>query len=148
MLVTEPPIELNREGVLDTLANIDRQLQLGLEHDLLKYLSPDDSVRTAMQNVPDAPILFNYLGNLQSNIDILAVDSGFRVACESVGELHDFAGFRDHALAISLAVGADGARASVVYSDRIHDVAFADDLARAFKRNLEVIAALVEPNLA
>jgi len=58
------PDELLRAG-LDQLRAIPRQ---GLGYGLLRYLSPDASVRAALRSQPEAEVFFNYFGQTKTGV--------------------------------------------------------------------------------
>jgi len=73
----------------------------GLHYGLLKYLSEDLKIRTALAKVKQAPILFNYLGQFDAVLDGNDI---FGLAAEFRGEEHARTNARSHLLDINAVV--------------------------------------------
>jgi non-ribosomal peptide synthase protein (TIGR01720 family) len=89
----------------------------GMGYGVLKYLSKDEEVRRVMESVPEAEISFNYLGQLDSAVEMR---SGFKPANESVGRSRSSLGKRKYLLEMIAGVVGGRLQVGVIYSEKIH----------------------------
>jgi amino acid adenylation domain-containing protein/non-ribosomal peptide synthase protein (TIGR01720 family) len=94
-----------REGERDTLARVKDALRSiprgGLGHGILRYLSPDASIRARLAGVGPAPVVFNYLGPL-GTVPAHGVVRGS--AREGHGPLHSPLATRPHRIEVTAVV--------------------------------------------
>jgi amino acid adenylation domain-containing protein/non-ribosomal peptide synthase protein (TIGR01720 family) len=111
----------------------------------LRYLSPDPQLRARLHAVPDAEILFNYLGQLDR---VLAGSALFAPADEPCGALRDGRGLRSHALEVEARVMGGKLHTAFRFSERLHSRSAIDQLADRFVRNLrELVLNLPEAGI-
>ncbi|KWC26759.1 non-ribosomal peptide synthetase [Burkholderia ubonensis] len=112
----------------------------GLGYSLLRYLSPDDAVRDSLAALPNADILFNYHGQLDT---VLQRSDGWRPADEDLGSLRSERSLRTHLFEIVAAVSNGRLHVDWSYSERIHQRQTVENLAAHFKDRLIDFAASV-----
>ena len=110
----------------------------GLGHGLLRYLRRDEASRR-LQALPGAPVLFNYLGQLDT---LASGTSLFSLADqEPSGASRSERGPRSHVLEINGGVFQGRLELAWTYSENLHERGTIDALASAF---LETLTALAE----
>jgi non-ribosomal peptide synthase protein (TIGR01720 family) len=111
----------NDDAAGDSLKAIKEQLrtvpQRGLGYGLLRYLRGDDELSRKLQEIPEAQLSFNYLGQLDQVLD---EDSGFAAARESSGESRSTKGEREHLLEVIGGISEAQLHLTWVYSEAIH----------------------------
>ncbi|KWN72175.1 non-ribosomal peptide synthetase [Burkholderia ubonensis] len=112
----------------------------GLGYSLLRYLSPDDAVRDSLAALPNADILFNYHGQLDT---VLQRSDGWSPAAEDLGSLRSERSLRTHLFEIVAAVSNGRLHVDWSYSERIHQRQTVENLAAHFKDRLIDFAASV-----
>ena len=101
------PLTLRLHGSSDpsaALARVRQQLQAvpdqGFGYGVLRYLSPDESIRGRMRSLPRAQLSFNYIGRVDAEAD----SDGLARAPEPVGPLRDPNSQRRYLLELGAAV--------------------------------------------
>ncbi|WP_193102747.1 amino acid adenylation domain-containing protein [Burkholderia sp. Z1] len=113
----------------------------GFSYSLLRYLSPDDAVRDSLAALPNADILFNYHGQLDT---LLQQSEGWRPAAEDLGSLRAERSQRTHAFEIVAAVVDGRLQVDWRYGERLHRRQTVENLAAHFKDRLLDFAASVQ----
>ncbi|MEN2470509.1 amino acid adenylation domain-containing protein [Burkholderia sp. GS2Y] len=113
----------------------------GFSYSLLRYLSPDDAVRDRLAALPNADILFNYHGQLDT---VLQQSEGWRPAAEDLGSLRAERSQRTHAFEIVAAVVDGRLQVDWRYGERLHRRQTVENLAAHFKDRLLDFAASVQ----
>ncbi|WP_230684381.1 amino acid adenylation domain-containing protein [Burkholderia cepacia] len=113
----------------------------GFSYSLLRYLSPDDAVRDSLAALPNADILFNYHGQLDT---VLQQSEGWRPAAEDLGSLRAERSQRTHAFEIVAAVVDGRLQVDWRYGERLHRRQTVENLAAHFKDRLLDFAASVQ----
>jgi len=134
-------LHLEGSGPGEELKAIKEQIrrvpQHGIGYGLLRYLSPDDSLRARLAAMPRAQISFNYLGQ----IDGLASDPILGVASESVGADEGPSGRRLYLLDVIGQVAGGSLQLDLVYSTAVHRRATVEDLGQQI---LDCLESLLE----
>jgi amino acid adenylation domain-containing protein/non-ribosomal peptide synthase protein (TIGR01720 family) len=108
-------------GIGESLKGIKEQLravpQRGIGYGLLRYLHGDDELSRKLQEIPEAQLSFNYLGQLDQ---VLSADSGFAGARESSGESRSGRGEREYLLDVVAGISEEQLQLSWVYSETVH----------------------------
>jgi non-ribosomal peptide synthase protein (TIGR01720 family) len=144
------PVLLDIEGVSgpgETLPAIKEQLrqvpQRGIGYGLLRYLRKDREIAGRLQQMPQAEISFNYLGQFDQGVSEATL---FRPARESSGPVLSPRGKRRHLLELIGSVADGQLRLIWIYSDLIHTRATIELLAHRYKEVLrELIAHCLSP---
>jgi non-ribosomal peptide synthase protein (TIGR01720 family) len=105
----------------------------GLGYSLLRYLSPDPAERDRLAALPDAAILFNYHGQIDT---VLQQSDGWRPASEDLGSLRSERSRRTHGFEIVAAVSDGKLQVDWRYSERLHRRQTVENLAAQFKDRL------------
>ncbi|MFQ4145497.1 amino acid adenylation domain-containing protein [Chlorogloeopsis sp. ULAP02] len=105
----------------------------GIGYGLLRYLSNEESIVEKLQTLPQAEVLFNYLG--QSD-QVLSESSLFSLAHADIGATHSPKGSRRHLLDINAIVVAQQLQISWTYSNNIHRQTTIENLAENFLNTL------------
>ncbi len=139
------PVWLERDSSRNTGIQLKRTKETlrrlperGAAYGILRYLSPDPTLRSALAQLPPRQIVFNYLGQFSPGTG----NSGlFAYAGESTGSVHDPLASRSHCIEISMAVAHGRLQMQWRYSDRLHTektiAAFADNFCIALRRILD-----------
>jgi amino acid adenylation domain-containing protein/non-ribosomal peptide synthase protein (TIGR01720 family) len=135
-------LELSSGSMGEALKAIKEQLRRvpnrGLGHGILRYLDPDPAVRDALRALPQAEVLFNYLGQLdQDRTDT----SLFDFAPESTGPEHSPQRLRTHLLEVTAAITGGQLRVGWTYSADRHQKATIEQLGRRFREALTALIA-------
>jgi amino acid adenylation domain-containing protein/non-ribosomal peptide synthase protein (TIGR01720 family) len=106
----------------DALINIKEQLRKlpnnGIGYGLLRFVSDDKEVAQRLAALPQAEVIFNYLGQFDQ---VLAPsDSVFKAAGESSGSNSSKLGWRRHLLEIDGMIAGGRLRVNWKYSENIH----------------------------
>ncbi|MBW4428168.1 MAG: amino acid adenylation domain-containing protein [Nostoc desertorum CM1-VF14] len=144
------PVLLNLPATSDlatTVKTIKEQLReipnRGIGYGVLRYLSDDESIAEKLQTLPQAEVLFNYLG--QSD-QVLSESSTFSLADADIGSASSPKGSRRHLLDINAIVIADQLQISWTYSNAIHHQTTIDNLAENFIKALRSLIHQVSEN--
>jgi amino acid adenylation domain-containing protein/non-ribosomal peptide synthase protein (TIGR01720 family) len=112
-------LEVGETDDVTTLKSIKKQLreipQRGIGYGLLRYLRRDE-ISASLRELPQAEVLFNYLGQLDS---VLADSTLLSVAQESSGKTQSEKA-RRHVLEINASVGDGRLRVTWSYSEHLH----------------------------
>jgi non-ribosomal peptide synthase protein (TIGR01720 family) len=112
--------------------------QRGIGYGLLRYLSDDPAVTTALRARPQAGVSFNYLGQLDS---ALHQSDLFQLAGEPSGAARSLRGERSHLLEINGYVIDGQLRFDWTYSTNLHRRATVERLAEDFGAALRALLA-------
>jgi non-ribosomal peptide synthase protein (TIGR01720 family) len=144
------PVLLNLSATSDsatTVKIVKEQLReipnRGIGYGVLRYLSDDESIAEKLQTLPQAEVLFNYLG--QSD-QVLSESSTFSLADADIGSASSPKGSRRHLLDINAIVVADRLQISWTYSNAIHHQTTIDNLAENFIKALRSLIHQVSDN--
>jgi non-ribosomal peptide synthase protein (TIGR01720 family) len=126
-----------KESARETLARVKDGLRRipngGVGFGVLRYLSPDDSVRARLAALPRAEVAFNYLGQL-GQIPAHSVVLG--AAKEGLGPLHAPRARRPHRLEINAVVTAEGLRVNWTFGAEVFTAEAIERLSASFISNL------------
>lgn len=132
----------------DTLAAVKNALRSvplrGAAYGALRYLHPEAVVRRRLSRRRPADLLFNYLG--QWNTDISA-SRRFAFA-RPLAALHDAEAPRDHVLEINAQIFDGVLRLEITYSSNLHDQQTVDELAGAIHSELRDLLSLANEDSA
>ncbi|MEM7580965.1 MAG: condensation domain-containing protein, partial [Cyanobacteria bacterium P01_A01_bin.80] len=134
------PISLRLPGIHhpgDVLKSIKEQLRSipnkGIGYGILRYLSPDTSIKKQLSLLPQAQVSFNYLGQFDQN-DLTSV--GWRYARESSGSIHSSGGQRRHLLNVNGLVIGGKLQLEWKYSSAFHSQGTVENLANNYVKIL------------
>ncbi|MDF5715801.1 MAG: amino acid adenylation domain-containing protein [Rhizonema sp. NSF051] len=126
----------------DSLKFIKQQLRAipnrGVGYGLLRYLSGDAEITSTLKALPQAQIIFNYLGQFDWGMQ---ENSLFKLAAESVGSQHSQQGSRSHLLSINGLVVESQLQLDWTYSENFHSSATIESLAQDFAQALRSLIA-------
>jgi len=105
----------------------------GFEFGLLRYLSTDTAVHEAINAIPQAPILFNYLGQFDQSFDDNQL---FKPAAGATGPNQSMARERSHLIDINGSVFGGKLQMGFSYSKNLHEQTTIENLAEQFKNEL------------
>lgn len=100
----------------------------GISYGLLRYLSNDENVRSRLQQLPQAEVKFNYLGQLDHVPNAVVLG----LATESVTNLRSTLGERCYLLEINAWIAQGKFQSSWNYSQNIHQAKTIERLAQTF----------------
>ncbi len=131
------------EDLSDRIKSIKEQLrhipQQGLSYGLLRSLSHDSVVRETMQTLPQAEIVFNYLGQLDLGLPEQAL---FQLdAATPTGPMHSPIGHRTHLLEINSCVTGEQLQIDWIYSENLHQAETIEWLAESAMAALRSLIA-------
>ena len=116
----------------DAMMSISQQLHQvpnrGIGYGLLRYCCNDEAIQENLRNLPQAEIMFNYLGQFDS---ILPESSPFKFATESCGSTYSSRGNRTHLLQV-LGKVFEGQLQTWFYSENIHQKTTVEAIAQQF----------------
>ncbi len=131
MFITYSPVLIgadraSADGADDRLDRLRADLEQGWTFDALRFYGPPE-VRSALDALPRADVLFNYVGRaIATDGDALLTSTD-----EAKGPEVDPDGRRDHLIAVRADLGDDGGLTLLfVYSTLFHDEATIDNLAQ------------------
>jgi amino acid adenylation domain-containing protein/non-ribosomal peptide synthase protein (TIGR01720 family) len=135
------PIILNQESnPRETLKAVKEQLRgvpnRGIGYGILRYLG-DNKIAEQLKNLPQAEVIFNYLGQFDRT---LSESSLFSFARESTGNSRSLQGTRSHLFEIDGLVNGGQLSLSWTYSKNIYQKATVEYLAQTY---LEVLRELI-----
>src|SRR5262249_24448758 len=129
-------------GVGEELKAVKEQLRAipdsGIGFGILRYLSPDASVRQTMQSVPQPRVSFNYLGQVNTTATENA-PLGVEAAPESVGPAFSPLAERRHLIDVIGIVVGGTLRIDWAYSKAVYDTDTIEALARTYSEALRAI---------
>ncbi|MBD2535166.1 amino acid adenylation domain-containing protein, partial [Nostoc flagelliforme FACHB-838] len=121
----------------EVLKSVKEQLRWipnqGIGYGLLRYLKQDTAITEQLQNLPQAEILFNYLGQFDS---LFLSDSMFKLAQESSGSEQSLQNSRSHVLEINALVVEGKLKIDWTYSETIHQRSTIEKQASQFVKAL------------
>ena len=133
------PHDVDDPGIL--LREVKEQFrsipQNGFGYGLLRYISTDASVRQAMAELPQAEILFNYLGRFENN----SATNGFAPAPDETGDDHGLENNRKYLLEITASVINGELQLDFNYSANRFNPDSIRRLAAYFKEGLKSLSA-------
>ncbi|MFB2983428.1 amino acid adenylation domain-containing protein [Microseira sp. BLCC-F43] len=135
------PIILNQESnPRETLKAVKEQLRgvpnRGIGYGILRYLG-DNKIAEQLKNLPQAEVIFNYLGQFDRT---LSESSLFSFARESTGNSRSLQGTRSHLFEIDGLVNGGQLSLSWTYSKNLYQKATVEYLAQTY---LEVLRELI-----
>ncbi|MBD0386347.1 MAG: non-ribosomal peptide synthetase, partial [Nostoc sp. C3-bin3] len=144
------PVLLNFSATSDsatTVKIVKEQLRKipnrGIGYGVLRYLSDDESIAEKLQTLPQADVLFNYLG--QSD-QVFSESSTFSLADADIGSASSSKASRRHLLDINAIVVAEQLQISWTYSNAIHRQTTINNLAENFIKALRSLIHQVSEN--
>jgi amino acid adenylation domain-containing protein/non-ribosomal peptide synthase protein (TIGR01720 family) len=112
----------------------------GVGYGLLRYLHPDTAIRRRLAAMPQAEVVFNYLGQFDGTLATLAESSPWGPARESAGPLRGRRGERPYLFELNGSVARGRLLFDWSYSAELHDRATVERLARGFLAALRQLA--------
>jgi amino acid adenylation domain-containing protein/non-ribosomal peptide synthase protein (TIGR01720 family) len=135
----ELPEPDNLPEALKTVKEQLRQIpNRGIGYGLLRYLKGDTAIIEQLQNLPQAEVSFNYLGQLDQ---VLSPDGMFAVAKESSGSEHSLRSHRSHLLEINAFVVGGCLQLDWTYSNNRHQRTTIEGLVENF---VAVLRSLID----
>ncbi len=117
----------------DALKAIKEQLRYipnrGIGYGMLRYLSDDSKVIESLRGLPEAEVVFNYLGQFDQT---LSESSLFKLAHESTGLQSSLQNNRSHLLSFTSFVVDGQLQLSCAYSEAIHSQSTIEALTQGF----------------
>ncbi|QSQ23764.1 non-ribosomal peptide synthase/polyketide synthase [Pyxidicoccus parkwayensis] len=123
------------EGLRSVRDSLRRLPHHGLGFGLLRWMGPEATAQ-ALRARPDAPVLFNYLGQLDTSA---AASALFVLTDEDTGPQAAPAGVRDHVLEVVGSVLGGRLRLAFRYSESLHSAATIERLAQRFHHHLRAL---------
>ncbi|RUS95283.1 hypothetical protein DSM106972_090590 [Dulcicalothrix desertica PCC 7102] len=114
------------KSVKEQLRQIPKQ---GINYGLLRYLKQDKAISARLQAMPQAEVLFNYLGQFDT---VISSSSLFEIAQQSIGAESNPQGNRSHLLEINALVSGGQLQLNWTYSEAVHHRATIENLAQEF----------------
>jgi len=114
----------------------------GIGYGLLRYCSDRPDIQSRLCGLPQAEIVFNYLGQTDQT---LASHSEFRLAVESTGADQSLQRKRTHIIEISAIVTGGELRLDFVYSRKLHRRETIEGFAESFRVELDSLIARCSP---
>ncbi|MEG4235326.1 amino acid adenylation domain-containing protein [Microcoleus sp. Pol11C3] len=125
------------EVTAKSLKSIKEQLrhipQRGIGYGIIRYLNEDETTRQQLQQLPQAQVSFNYLGQFDQMLSAFPI---LGLAQESSGSPVSFKGNRSHLLEIDGFVADGKLQLSWAYNTKIHQRATIERLANSFIETL------------
>ncbi|MBZ8183316.1 non-ribosomal peptide synthetase [Oscillatoria salina] len=140
-------LEIGERPSRDTLKSVKAQRQhipnRGIGYGILRYLSGNPEIVTALEALPSPEVSFNYLGQYDR---LLPQSDTFRLAKESRGAERSLRGTRTQAIAIEAIVLDGQLHVRWTYSENLHRRSTIETLAENFIATLkELIAQCLAP---
>jgi amino acid adenylation domain-containing protein/non-ribosomal peptide synthase protein (TIGR01720 family) len=136
------PVQLKLSSVEqleETLKLIKEQLRRlpkhGIGYGILRYLHPNPAVQNQLQNLPQAEVSFNYLGQFDQ---VLSASGMFGAVKEWKSE-QSRRGNRSHLLAVSGLIHSGKLEMEFAYSDKIHKLVTIERLSLGFMEALRTL---------
>ena len=134
-------LELRDSELKNILPAVKEQLRhipyRGIGYGLLRYLSDEIAIRKQLQALPQAEVLFNYLGQFDRAI---SESSLFGIAKESCGATRSLDGNRSYLLEVNAIVIEGRLQINWTYSQAIHSPTTIESLSQAF---VEALRSLI-----
>lgn len=139
------PILLNLEEACypgEELKSVKEQLRRipnrGIGYGLLRYLSGDAEIAAKLRSLPQAEVIFNYLGQVDQ---VFSGSSLFLLTKESSGPSHSLKGSRRYLLEVNGLVIGSQLQLNWTYSKNVHQRATVEGLAEDFLQALRSLIA-------
>jgi amino acid adenylation domain-containing protein/non-ribosomal peptide synthase protein (TIGR01720 family) len=113
----------------------------GIGYGVLRYLQPDNTIRTKLQNLPQAEVSFNYLGQFDQVLkaaEVLGITKELKTDQSLLNQ-------RSHLIGIGGFIGAKKLKMTWFYSQKIHQKSTIERLALGF---MEALKTLINDALA
>ncbi|MCY1020604.1 non-ribosomal peptide synthase/polyketide synthase [Pyxidicoccus sp. MSG2] len=123
------------EGLRSVRDSLRRLPHHGIGFGLLRWMGPD-AIARPLRALPGAPVLFNYLGQLDTSA---ATSALFVLTDEDTGPHAAPAGTRDHLLEVIGSVLGGRLRLAFRYSEHLHQAATIERLAGRFLHHLRAL---------
>jgi amino acid adenylation domain-containing protein/non-ribosomal peptide synthase protein (TIGR01720 family) len=135
-------------GMGDKLKGIKEQLRAvpnrGIGYGLLRYLHEGEVANGALRKMPQAEVLFNYLGQFDH---VLPAGSPFAAAKESAGAMRTLRGKRRYLLEIDASITGGALQVRFLYSELVHHRATVERVMNGFLDALRaIITHCKDPN--
>jgi amino acid adenylation domain-containing protein/non-ribosomal peptide synthase protein (TIGR01720 family) len=131
---------VREEQVGEVLKRVKEQLreipEQGIGYGLLRYMSGNQQVRAELERMPQAEVIFNYLGQVDR---VLGESGAFGVAPEFGGSQRSSQGIREHLLEINSMVAAGRLQLSWTYSQHVHRRESIEEIAAQYIKALQQI---------
>jgi non-ribosomal peptide synthase protein (TIGR01720 family) len=124
------------EAIKSIKEQLRRIPQRGIGYGLLRYLSQDTATRQSLQALPQAEVIFNYLGQFDQ---VLSETSLISPAKESVGTIQSPRDYRHHLLEINSSISENQLQLVWTYSENIHFRQTIEDLTQDFIMKLNAL---------
>jgi non-ribosomal peptide synthase protein (TIGR01720 family) len=128
------------ENSASHLKSIKEQLRSipnrGMSFGLLRYLNRSSEIAEGLRDLPQAQVIFNYLGQFDQVLDEASM---FAPCGESSGRARSRYGERKYVLDISAIVSGGKLRVAVNYSENLHRRESVRQLAESFLQSLRLI---------
>ncbi|MDY6802251.1 MAG: amino acid adenylation domain-containing protein [Cyanobacteriota bacterium] len=143
---TRFPVSLELESVdnlSEALKSIKEQLRgipnKGIGYGILRYLSPDGTVRQQLAELTQPEISFNYLGQFATPgaNKLQSPEMAWGMAQESSGSDRSSLGTRDCLLDVNGLVVAGRLQMDYIYSEKVHKRTTVEGLAKSFSESLK-----------
>jgi non-ribosomal peptide synthase protein (TIGR01720 family) len=117
----------------------------GIGYGLLRYLNKDDEIKAKLRDMPQAELIFNYLGQMDQ---VFANATLFSPTLEPCGKTRSFKANRRHLLAVNGLIINNQLKIDWTYSQNIHKQATVEQLAEDFLQKLRsLIIHCQSPNV-
>ncbi len=126
------------EVLLSVKEQVRRIPNRGIGYGLLRYVHGDAAIAEKLRALPQAEIIFNYLGQLDHAVP---KDAPFKVAAEPAGPTHSPRAQRSHLLEVIGSVRDGRLRMDWIFSERVHRPATIELVAREFIEALRLLIA-------
>ena len=135
-------LRASKSGPGEALKSVKEQLRQipndGQGYGLMRYLCAGDEASEAIREVPQAEVIFNYLGQFDNT---LAQAKSFAPAKESVGPSRDGQGKRTHLLEINASVIEGRLRLAWTFSEKLHCRETIETVAQLYIAELRALIA-------
>ncbi|MCV3211987.1 amino acid adenylation domain-containing protein [Plectonema radiosum NIES-515] len=116
----------------------------GIGYGVLHYLSKEEEITEQLSSLPQAEVIFNYLGQFDQ---VLPESSLFSLAQESIGSAQSLNSKRSHLLEINSSITQGRLQVKWTYSEKLHRQTTVEALAHGFIEALRsLIAHCQSPN--
>lgn len=137
--LTLPTPDGGNESVGEVLKSVKEQLRRipkrGIGYGILRYLHPDEEIRTQLQALPPAWVSFNYLGQFERGLSG-STSLGTPAVLKSEQSPK---GHRSHVLSISGWIRSGQLEMTFTYSDRIHRPSAIEQLSSQYLDTLKTL---------
>lgn len=126
----------------ETLKTVKEQLRQipnnGISYGVIRYLSSEPEIQAQFAALPQAEVLFNYLGQLDATITELSL---FELVPDTVGNTRSLRDKRSHLLIVNGFVSQGKLQLSWAYSTAVHKPSTVENLAQTFLSALRSLIA-------